>query len=76
MLEWLSRETMVDISINAAPIFILAYSAVLIELSSPWGFDPLSVVLTHTLTLLPLVLLVFATYYAARAIERDAARSQ
>lgn len=75
MLEWLSRETVVDISINGAPLFILAYFAVLIKVASPWTFDPLPVVLTHALTLFPLVVLVFATYYAARAIERDAARS-
>ncbi len=75
VLEWLSRETVVDVSINGAPLLILAYFAVLIEVASPWTFDPLPVVLTHTLTLFPLVVLVFATYYAARAIERDAARS-
>lgn len=75
MLEWLSREAMVDISINAVPVAILAYFAVLFEIASPWSFDPLAVVLTHTLTLFPLVVLLFATYFVARAIESDAARS-
>lgn len=75
MLEWLSRETMVDISINAVPIIILAYFAVLFEVVSPWTFDALPVVLTHTLTLFPLVVLLFATYYVARAIERDATQA-
>lgn len=75
MLEWLSRETVVDVSINAVPVLILAYFAVLFEVASPWSFEPLSVVLTHTLTLFPLVVLVVATYFVARVIERDAARS-
>lgn len=75
MLEWLSREGMVDVSINAVPLLILAYFAVLFEVASPWSFDPLAVVLTHTLTLFPLAVLLVATYFVARAIERDAARS-
>ncbi|APW99560.1 hypothetical protein CHINAEXTREME_18070 [Halobiforma lacisalsi AJ5] len=75
MLEWLSRETVVDISINAVPVLILAYFAVLFEVASPWEFDPLAVVLTHTLTLFPLLVLVCATYLVARVIERDATRS-
>lgn len=75
MLEWLSRETAIDASINAAPVLLLAYFAVLFEVASPWEFDSLTVVLTHALTIFPLVVLLFATYYAARAIERDAGRS-
>lgn len=75
MLEWLSRETAVDASINAAPVLILAYFAVLFEVVSPWQFELLPVVLTHTLTIFPLILLLFVTYLAARLIERDANRS-
>lgn len=75
MLDWLSRDTAVDASINAVPLVILAYFAALFEAASPWSFDPLPVVLTHTLTLFPLVLLLIATYVVARVIERDAARS-
>ncbi|GAB3668385.1 DUF6684 family protein [Halopiger thermotolerans] len=75
MLEWLSRETAIDASINAVPVVILAYFAVFFEIAETWSFDPLTVVLTHTLTLLPLVLLIVATYVVARVIERDADRS-
>lgn len=76
MLEWLSRRTLVDVSINAVPVFILAYFAVLFEVGDQWAFRPLSIFLTHSLTLFPLVVLALATYYAARAIERDAARGE
>ena len=73
MLDWLSRETVVDVSINAVPVLILAYFTVLHGVASPWAFRPLAVFFMYTLTLFPLVVLVVATYYVARAIERDAA---
>ncbi|WP_049927109.1 DUF6684 family protein [Halopiger goleimassiliensis] len=76
MLEWLSRETAVDASINAVPLVILAYFSLLFESASPWSFDPLPVLLTHTLTLFPLVLLLIATYVVARVIERDRNRAR
>lgn len=75
MLEWLSRETAIDASINLAPVAILAYFALLFEVLSPWEFELLPVVMTHTLTIFPLILLAFVTYLAARLIERDASRS-
>lgn len=75
MLEWLSRETAIDASINLAPVVILAYFAVVFEVVSPWEFELLPVVMTHTLTIFPLILLAFVTYLAARLIERDASRS-
>lgn len=73
VLEWVSRETVVDVSINAVPLFIIAYFTVLQAVASPWAFEPLMVFLTHSLTLFPFVVLAFATYYVARAIESDAA---
>lgn len=75
MLDWLSRETAVDVSINAAPVLMLTYFAVLFEVASPWEFELLTVVLTHTLTIFPLIVLLFATYFVARVIERDTDRS-
>lgn len=75
VLDWVSRETAVDVSINAVPILILAYFTVLHGAASPWEFRPLAVFFMYVLTLFPLVLLGVATYFAARAIERDAARA-
>jgi len=75
MLDWLSRDTAVDASINAAPVLTLASFAILSEAASPWEFEPLPVVLTHTLTVFPLILLLLVTYIVARVIERDAGRS-
>lgn len=75
VLDWVSRETAIDVSINAVPILILAYFTVLHGAASPWEFRPLAVFFMYVLTLFPLVLLGAATYYAARAIERDASRA-
>lgn len=73
MLEWVSTKTLLDVSINAVPLAMLAYFALLFGLGSRWGPNPVAVAFTHTLTLFPLVVLLFATYYVARAISRDAA---
>ena len=75
MFDWVNREMLLDVSINAIPAVILAYFVFLTLVRSPWEGPLLVEVLTHTLTVFPLVLLVFATYYAARAIERDEQRT-
>lgn len=72
MLGWASRATLLDVSINAVPVAILTYFSLLFGLGDAWGPNPLAVAFTHLLTLFPLVVLVVATYYVARAIERDA----
>lgn len=73
MFEWAQRETLLDVSINAFPVTLLVLFDLLFLLVSPWGADPLAETLTHALTLFPLVVLAFATYQVARAVERDAA---
>lgn len=76
MLEWANRGTLLDVSINAIPIVILAYFVGLVLLASPWRGPLLVEVLTHALTLVPVVVLAFVTYHVARAIERDARQSR
>lgn len=73
MLEWVRRDTVLDVSINAVPVVILVYFLVVSALRSPWPFEALPETLGHALTAFPIVVLAFATYYAARAVERDAA---
>ena len=76
MFEWVTRDVLVDVSINAVPVVILAYFVVVTLLWFPWDVRPLAYVLTHALTLVPVVVLPFATYYVSRAVERDAARRE
>jgi len=73
MLEWVRRETLLDTSINAVPVVILLFLDLLFLLVYPWERGTLSELFTHLLTLFPIVVLAFATYQVARAIERDAA---
>jgi hypothetical protein len=73
MLDWVRRETLLDVSINAVPIVILLFLDLLFLAVYPWGRATLSELLTHVLTLFPIAVLAVATYLVARAIERDAA---
>ena len=75
MFEWVDRDVLVDVSINVVPLVILAYFVVVTLVGSPWQETTLAVVMTHVLTLVPIVTLAVATYYVARAIERDARAS-
>ena len=72
MFDWVNRDVLLDISINVIPVVILAYFVALTLLRSPWDGPLLETVLTHTLTVFPILVLLAATYYVARAIERDA----
>jgi hypothetical protein len=72
MLEWVDRDVLVDVSINAVPVVILTYFVVGLLVWFPWAEDPLVLALTHGLTIVPIVVLVIATYYVSLAVERDA----
>lgn len=72
MLEWVDRDVLVDVSVNAVPLVILAYFVVLTLVWTPWPSTLADVVVTQTMHLVPIVVLGAATYYAARAVERDA----
>lgn len=73
MLEWVRRHTVLDVSINAVPVVIMTYFVAVSALRSPWPFEALPAFLGHALTAFPILVLVVATYYVARAVERDAA---
>lgn len=74
MLDWVSRETLVDVTINAIPTVILVFFVAVTVFTAPWGWDPLAETFAHLLTVVPIVTLVIATYYVARAVELDARR--
>lgn len=71
MLEWVRRETLVDLTINAIPVVILVFF-VGVTLSHPgWRGLSLTVAVAHALTIFPILVLVVATYVVARAVEGD-----
>lgn len=63
-----NRETLLDITVNLVPIFILGFFVVLFFVWTPWEGEPLIYVMSHVLTIFPLLLLTLITYLAAQRI--------
>lgn len=70
MIE-LEKETLIDLIVNVIPIAMLAFFSLMFALFDPWGWDPFTILMTHFLTLFPLVVLVVVTYVAGRVVQRD-----
>lgn len=71
MLEWVRRETLVDVTINAIPVVILVVAVGLTLSRAPWRELSLTTAIAHFLTVFPILVLVIATYLVARAVESD-----
>ncbi|ESS07480.1 MAG: hypothetical protein A07HB70_00019 [uncultured archaeon A07HB70] len=67
------RETLLDLVVNAVPLFIMAFFVAAFVLFAPFGFDPLASLLQFGLIVAPFVALLVLTYFSARAIT-DAER--
>lgn len=74
MATWeLTRETLLDLFVNAVPLFILLFFSGLFLAVNPWGWDPFVIGVTHFLTLFPFVLLLLLSYVAGLKVQTDAA---
>lgn len=71
MFDWVRRETLVDVTINAIPVVILVVAVALTLTLPAWQGLSLTVAVAHFLTVFPIVVLVVATYVVARAVEAD-----
>lgn len=69
------RDTLLDLTVNFVPLFIMAFFVVGFLLVNPWGFDPLASGLQFGLLLAPFVALAVLTYYSGKAIAGDEKRS-
>ncbi|SFS11589.1 hypothetical protein SAMN05216559_3901 [Halomicrobium zhouii] len=67
----LTNETWLDLTVNLVPLAILAFMDVLFWVVNPWGWDPLIIVVSHFLTLFPLLLLAILTYVSGLFVQRD-----
>ncbi|MHB9286518.1 DUF6684 family protein [Halobacteriales archaeon Cl-PHB] len=65
----LTRETWLDLVVNIIPIGILAFFDLLFVVVNPWGWDLLTIVLMHFLTLFPLAVLAVVTWVSGAAIQ-------
>lgn len=63
-----NRETMLDISVNIIPLFIIAFFIGVVLFTSPWPPSLFMTVVALGLHLIPLVLLAILTYVAANYI--------
>lgn len=72
------RETLLDLTVNFIPLGILLFFTVYVLVVDPWsmGDDPLMMVLTLGLHVVPFVALAFLTYLSGKAIAGSEKESE
>jgi hypothetical protein len=65
------RRTLLDILVNVVPIGILLFFTVLFLVYGSYPSDPVVTVVQIALILVPVLVVIVITYYAARAVRRD-----
>ena len=69
----LSRETVIDLTVNIVPLVIILFFIGLFLLADPFWVgdgDLLTTVMSHVLLVVPFVLLAALTYVAGRRVQR------
>lgn len=71
--EIFDRETMLDLTVNIIPLFIILFFIVGFAVFAPFGFEPagLGTIMQYVLLLFPFVALAVLTYLSAKVIVRD-----
>jgi len=62
------RDTLLDLTVNVVPLFIMAFFVVAFAVIAPFGIDPLASAVQFGLLAVPFVLLAILTYFAGRAV--------
>ncbi|WP_049985442.1 DUF6684 family protein [Halobellus rufus] len=62
------RDTLLDLTVNVVPLFIMAFFVVAFAVFSPFGIDPLASSIQFGLLAVPFVLLAILTYFAGKAV--------
>ena len=65
------RETLLDLTVNFIPLFIILFFIVGFAVVNPFGFDPLTSGIQFFLMAMPFVSLAVLTYLSAKAIAGD-----
>jgi len=63
------RDTLLDLTVNFIPLFIMLFFAVGYLVYSPFGVDSVSRILQYVLLAAPFVLLAILTYLSGKAIS-------
>jgi hypothetical protein len=62
------RDTLLDLTVNVVPLFIIAFFVVAFAVFSPFGIDPMASSIQFGLLVVPFVLLAVLTYFAGKAV--------
>ncbi|SDY19051.1 DUF6684 family protein [Halobellus clavatus] len=62
------RDTLLDLTVNVVPLFIIGFFVVGFVVLAPFGIDPLASAIQFGLLAVPFVLLAVLTYFAGRAV--------
>lgn len=65
------KETMLDLSVNIIPLFIILFFIVTLPLFNTWGWELMPTVVTLGLHVVPLVSLAVLTYVSGKIITAD-----
>ena len=76
MLAGLTRETLLDLTVNAVPLAILLCLDALFWVVYPWPWDAWLVLWMHVLLVVPFVVLLVVSYVSGRVIQRDEAAAE
>ena len=68
------RETMLDLTVNFIPLFIILFFVVGFAVFNPFGYDSMATGIQYVLLIAPFVFLAILTYVSARAIAGDEKR--
>ncbi|WP_336022366.1 DUF6684 family protein [Halobellus salinisoli] len=62
------RDTLLDLTVNVVPLFIIAFFVVAFAVVTPFGIDPLASAIQFGLLVVPFVMLAVLTYFSGKAI--------
>lgn len=67
----IDRETFLDLVVNIIPMGILLFFVGVFLVYMPWEENLFLTIVSHFLTIFPLVMLALLTYISAKVISRD-----
>ena len=70
------RETLLDLSVNVIPLFIILFFVVVFALISPFGYQLVPTVVQMGLLVVPFVGLAVLTYFSGKAIAESEAKAE
>jgi membrane protein implicated in regulation of membrane protease activity len=67
------RETMLDLSVNVIPLFIILFFVVVFVAIAPFGYSLVTTTIQMALLIVPFIALAVLTYYSGKAISQSEA---